>query len=376
MKIGIDARLLSYRRGMGNYVFNLIAALGTLDTANQYVLYVGRLSDAKLALPANFRASVVSSPPYPLWEQVLLPWHAWKDRLDVLHCPANTGPLWLPKSIRLVLTVHDVMYLLPADVLPPSPSLYQRLGRRYRRLVVPAVARRAAAIVTDSHHSRQDIERYLGIPPEKSRVIRAAPNRACRLVTDMVVLGDVRRRYALDGPFILALAGTDPRKNVLRVIDAFAGLRGYDVYRLVLAGLSPRDGRKALARARERGVAERVVFTGFVPEEDLVALYNLAVVFLYPSLYEGFGLPVLEAMLCGTPVVASRAGSIPEVAGNAVLFVDPADTGMIIEALHAVLSDDALAGRLRDAGRVHATRFSWALAASEVRNVYEEVMSS
>ena len=376
MRVGIDARLLSYRRGMGNFLYNLLFELVNLDKTNQYILYTDQpLLRIDLDLPSNFQVQLLSIPTYPLWEQVALSLAARRDQLNVLHCPANTGPLWLPQGINLALTIHDVMYMLPTSVLPASPSLYQRVGRWYRRLVVPLVARQATVVVTVSHYSRQDIVKYLDLAEDSVRVVWEAPNRACRLVTDTQVLAKVQSKYALERPFILALAGVDPRKNTTRVIEAFAMLLGnYSyAYQLALVGLSFSAQSSFLRQARGLGVADQISFTGFIPEEDLVALYNLADVFVYPSLYEGFGLPVLEAMTCGTPVVTSPTGSIPEIAGEAALFVDPNNAEAISRGIIRVLGDKELAQHLRTLGFEQTSHFSWHQTAVEMLRIYDQV---
>ena len=375
MRIGIDARLLSYRRGMGNFLYNLVIELINLDERNQYLLYTNKSLGDELALSDNFQIHMLPMPIYPSWEQVALPLAAKRDGLDVLHCPANTGPLWLPQGVSLVLTIHDVMYMLPTSVLPASPSLYQRLGRLYRWLVVPPVARQATAIVTDSHYSRKDIVKYLDLAEDSVRVVWGAPNRACRVITDTSILDKVRAKYALDRPFILALAGVDPRKNTRRVIEAFATFLEDTsaAYQLALVGL-PSSAQSFFFRyAQESGVANQIVFTGFIPEEDLVALYNLADVFVYPSLYEGFGLPVLEAMACGTPVVTSPTGSLPEIAGEAALFVDSNNAEAISRGIIRVLGDKELAQHLRTLGFEQTSHFSWHQTAVEMLRIYDQV---
>ena len=374
MKIGIDARLLSYRRGMGNFLYNLLVELHSLDSENSYVLYTDKPVDDALTFTNAPQIRVLSVPVYLLWEQVALPLVAIRDNLDILHCPANTGPLYLPKSVKLVLTIHDVMYMLPTSVLPSSPSPYQRLGRLYRRVVVRSVARRADAIVTDSNYSRQDILQYLNVEEDKTHVVWIAPNRACRVITDKNGLNKVRVKYGLNRPFILALAGIDPRKNTRRVIEAFALLLedASTNYQLALVGLPPSAQQDFLQCAQELEAANQIVFTGFIPEKDLVALYNLAQVFVYPSLYEGFGLPVLEAMACGTPVVTSPVSSIPEVAGEAALFVDPANVAEISQGIIQVLASKELARRLQTLGFAQVSRFSWQRTAMEMLRIYGE----
>jgi len=376
MKIGIDAHLVAYRRGMGNYVFNLIRWLPTISDNHEYVVYVRQRDVEAVPHMDGLTLRPLPAAPVPLWEHVLLPLAAARDRLDILHAPANTGPLYLPRSIALVVTIHDVMYLLPANVLPPSPSLYQWLGRIYRRLVVPRVARRATAIITVSNHSQQDIVQYLGIPPEHVFVIYEALGHAFYPSPNEEKIEKAKWRYRIQSQFVLALGGLDPRKNTNRILQAFKDFskRSKNDYQLVIVGL-PRSGQRLFSRtAMEIGIAEQTVFTGFVAEEDLVALYNGADVFLYPSLYEGFGLPVLEAMACGTPVIASTAGSIPEIAGEAALLIEPKDVEALASAIEQVITDQALRQELIARGLEHVKKFSWDKAARELLTVYERVM--
>ncbi len=369
MNIGLDARLLSYRRGMGNFLYNLIVELSQLDPTNQYTLYTNQ--PHHLTLPANFQTKIISMPSYPLWEQIALPLAARRDNIAVLHCPANTGPLWLSPKVRLVLTIHDVMYLLPTSILPRSPSVYQQLGRLYRRTVVPLAIKRADAIVTDSYYSRQDIVQYLKWPETKIQVVWGAPHRACQVITDPTILADIRAKYALHQPFILGLGGVDPRKNTTKIIEAFALLKqDLSGLKLLLVGLPHNAQASFRQQAANFDIADQVIFAGFVPEMDLVALYNLAELLVYPSLYEGFGLPVLEAMACGTPVVTAPSGSIPEVAGASAIFVDPTNATDLSQAMSRILSDPPFAQRLRDLGFAQVKQFSWQRAAVEMLQIY------
>lgn len=376
MRIGIDARLILYRRGMGTFVYNLLAAIAGVTGDYSIILYV---DDARAAefVPQDqrFVVKVLAPKIYPLWEQISLPLAVARDRIAILHCAANTAPMRLPSGVKLVLTIHDVMYMLPNSVLPSSPSLYQRLGRQYRRWVVPPASRRANVIVTDSHHSSRDIETYLGAGKDKLKVIYGAPNAACRLITDATILNIVRGRYGLKSPFFLALAAVDPRKNTARIIEAYAKFRQMKTgdYQLLLVGLTPANQTPFRQLVQRLGVADEVVLAGFVSEEDLVALYNAAEVLVYPSLYEGFGLPVLEAMACGTPVITSPTGSLPEVAGDAALMVNPLEVGEIANAMQRVTRDSTLAQDLIKKGHEQVKKFSWRQAAMETLRVYESL---
>ncbi len=377
MKVGIDARFASYRRGIGNYAYHLITELTRIRNHHQFVVY----ADASMAADdlakwaaEGSRVHVYPSYPYVLWEQVFLPRWAARDGLDLLHCPGNTGPLTLPRCVKVVLTLHDVMYLLPHTVVPQSMSPYQRLGRVYRRVVAPRVAARAQAIIADSDHTRNDVANRLGIPPVRIRVIHPAPDAAFRPLPRGEALDDVKRRYGLRDPMLLAMGAVDPRKNTLGILRAFALARQQGALRhqLVIVGLP----RSVLARfvrlASALGVEEDVVFLDFVPNDMLVKLYNAATIFLYPSFYEGFGFPVLEAMACGVPVIASTAGSVPEIAGDAALFVRPDDIHGLGRAIVTLAADESLRQTLVRKGAARAATFSWERTAAATMRVYDE----
>jgi glycosyltransferase involved in cell wall biosynthesis len=372
-RIGIDARLLVYRRGMGNYVYNLLMELANLPGNDQFVLYVDDLRAGEYA-PKDPRFKVIKIGPkfYPFWEQISLPLVVAHDRLDVLHCPANTAPIFLPKRLKLVLTIHDVMYLLPNSILPQSPSLYQRAGRLYYRWMAPQAAKRAVRIMTVSESSKRDIADKLCIPSGKIQMVYEAGNAICRRFDDPFPVVEVKSRYAIEGRYVFALGALDPRKNtagVLRAYTRFIQTFSQPI-QLVLAGLSQEAKSKFNGLVSELGLDGKVIVLGFISEKELAALYNGAELFLYPSLYEGFGMPVLEAMACGAPVVTSPSGSLPEVAGDAALMVDPHNPDEIAEAMLKILSDNLLRERLIKMGIVQAGRFSWAHTAGQVLDVY------
>lgn len=380
MRIGFDGRLLAYRRGMGGFAASLLAAMGSVDFDGRIVVYVTDMT-ASDTLPADprFQACLVANAPFPVWEQALLPWLAGRDRLDLLHCPANTGPIRLNRATRLALTIHDVMYLLPPDRLPRSPSVYQRLGRKYRKGVVPAAVRRASIVFADSQHSQHDIERYLPDARHKTEVVYGAAKPVFRKWEAQAEIDLMWQRHHIAGRPIVALGAIDPRKNTGRIIESYALLvarHGDAAPQLVLSGLDA----LALARFRERvaalGLIDRVVLLGFVTEAELAMLFSRCSLVMYPSLYEGFGLPVLEAMACGAPVITSRSSSLPEVAGDAALFVDPEDTAAMCDAMSVLIMDAQLSGALSSKGVANAARFSWARAAEQTVAAYRRVLDA
>lgn len=377
MRVAIDGRLLERRRGVGNMVHHLIGALARLPDPPELRVYV----TAGTPIPGGggpVQYRVLPCVPYPVWEQVLVPWAAARDGAEVLHSPANTGPLRVPGRIAHVVTVHDVLFLRQPAGAERSPSVYQRLGRRYRRAVSPPAARRAAAVIAVSEHTRAQLERVAGIAADRAHVVREAAGDEFRALPADDALAALPPGVDGARPYVLALGAIDPRKNTLRVLDAFARFRaaGFADHQLVVAGIDHGFERRLRVRAGELGIRDRVVLLAYVTTAQLVALYNRAELFLYPSLAEGFGLPVLEAMACGTPVIASCTTAIPEVAGAAAILVEPTDTNALTGAMRVVAGDAATRGRLRELGPRRAAEFSWGRAAAETLAVYERALGA
>ena len=280
--------------------------------------------------------------------------------------------------IKLALTIHDVMYLLPQGQLPTSPSLYQRLGRHYRRWVVPKAARRADLIVTDSQFSRRDILQYLGRSLSTSAaaiqvVTLAAAAEYGPQLPENVALGLAQLKVR--PPYILGLGAIDPRKNTARLIEAFAQLKNR-TQKLVVTGLDPSAQTYFGKLAQQYGLnlGNDVILLGFVSERELATLYTGATLLLYPSLYEGFGLPVLEAMACGTPVIASNTSSIPEIAGEAALLIDPTDITAMSNAMQRLIDAPSLRQQLIESGRVRASQFNWQFSAKLMLTLLSKVV--
>jgi glycosyltransferase involved in cell wall biosynthesis len=377
MKIGIDARTIINRRGIGNVVFHLLQGLSKIPYECSFVIYVDDFKSIEL-IPRDPRFSVKVLRPniYPIWEQIRLPLSVMQDDLDILHCPGNSAPVFLTRRVKLVLSIMDVMFMFPSIQLPKSPSWYQRFGREYLKYVVPIVAKRAAAITTISSFSRNDITQYIDVPPDRVNVIWLAANESCSITPDSSQLNAMRTSFQLNDPFVLALGAVDPRKNTETILRSFLKFKQQHpcVIKLALVGLPSRGIEKFRRVADDLGIGNDVVFAGFVSEDDLVALYNAAELLLYPSLYEGFGLPILEAMKCGTPVITSSCGSIPEIAGDAALMADPHDEDAIANAIKMVLTNKIVYKSLVEKGKVRADLFSWQVAAEKTFAVYRSVM--
>ena len=368
--------MLTKRRGIGNYVYNLLSNLVKLSGDEEYILYVDS-EDALKDVPVNPRlVTRVLKPKFePLWEQICLPLAVAHDRPDVLHCIANTAPIFLPVKVKLVMTIHDVMYMLPRNIYPESPSQRQRWGRRYSSIIVPRAARRAAHIITVSGFSRRDIIERLGIENTRISVVSEAPGNIFRGYGESFNYERLRLLYSLGTEYIIALGAVDPRKNIARLIQAFAMFRRRKSlgHQLVICGLNSNARQWCLRLAKEAGVVDQVRLLGFVTEVELAMLYKHAKFMVYPSLYEGFGLPVLESMASGTAVITSETTSLPEVAGDAAYLIDPTSIDDLEAAMLRLVDDEALRQKLVTRGLKRAAEFSWSKCAQETLNVYREV---
>jgi len=378
MKIGIDARFAIHnRRGIGNYTLRLIRHLAEIDIRNEYILYIDR-GDVENVLPKqdNFRIKKLRPANYLIWEQVALPMQAKKDGLDILHCTGNTAPLYLDKNIKLILTIPDVMYLKPYSILPRSPSLYQRLGRTYRKIIVPKAIKNVSSVITISNFSKKDIMEHIPLIKEDSiSVIYLAADNSFRGVNKNEAITKLKEKFGINGSYMLAFGGIDPRKNTELIINMFIESKGKEQIneKLVIVGIPNWKQTKFYNVVQKSECRDNIIFTNFVSEEDLVLLYNSASVFLYPSLYEGFGIPPLEAMACGVPVITSNTTSIPEVVGNAALLINPRDGEDIKKALLSLLNDEMLRKDLIKRGLEQVKKFSWGKMAEETLEVYNSV---
>jgi glycosyltransferase involved in cell wall biosynthesis len=365
MKIAFDLRRIG-NPGIGRYMKCLVEALTAQTPENEYLLILPPGGDDLVNAPG---AEKIYSPMkyYSLREQVELPRIFSRHKVDLLHSPHFLLPLL--RSCPAVATIHDVIYLACPQDLP------SRAGRLYYRAMMNACARIATRIITDSEHSRNEIVRYLRADPEKIDVIYPGVDPVFAPVTDPVQLAAVLSRFGIDREYILCVGIYKPRKNHAGLLRAFQRCLANGIQaQLVIAGPMA-EGEAVLRRlAAELGVAERVVFTGFVDDADLCALYSPARVCVAPSLYEGFGFTVLEAMACGAPVVCSRATSLPEVAGRAALYFDPHNPEEMASQLVHAFSDDALRASLIQKGRQNLQRFNWAETARLTLAVYYQAL--
>ncbi len=297
------------------------------------------------------------------WMHLALPIQAARQKIDLLHMPANSIPLLRP--CPAVVFIHDTTII-------DTPQHFPFWHRNYARLFTPLAARHAAHILTNSEQSKRDIVRCFGVSPSKITVTYLAANEAYRvLAPDTIAAVTQRHQLNTTDGFILTVGALEPRKNLIRLINAYAKCRANGITApLVHVGPSGWHFADIQAEAMRLGIAEQVRFLGRLPIEEVAALYNAASAFVYPSLYEGFGLPPLEAMACGAPVITANTSSLPEVVGEAALQVDPLDVDALASAIHTVMTQPALAQTLREHGPRRAAQFSWRRCAQETAQVY------
>jgi glycosyltransferase involved in cell wall biosynthesis len=366
-RIGIDAR--NDRAGIGRYTFSLIRELARIDRENEYVLFLSRERFAAHTPPGpNFRAVEADIPWFTLREQFRLPRLVARERLDLVHYPHLTVPL--PSTTPFVVTVHDLNYLDTSAIFAGGRG-GNRLGRTallagYRIELLKA--RRARRLIAVSEHTRDAIVRQLHVDPARVTVTYEAADPPDAIVPDASVL----ERHGLDSPFFLYVGAAYPYKNLARLIEALARIGGDT--KLLLAGDQEHFGPALRQHAANLDLAGRVVFAGKVSDTELAALYGGALAYAFVSTSEGFGLPGLEAMSAGVPVVAARAGSLPEIYGEAARYCDPQDVDSIADALTAVRADAEIRTRLVAEGRRRAAEFSWRRTAEQTLAVYRKAL--
>ncbi len=366
MRIGIDARVMSVRSGgIGRYMLEMVRSMAAREKArdHEFILYPGKDIDS-VDLPDNWRCSQRRLTSRGILRSLSYPSLAREDRLDAFYSADYLGPV-LPMPCRTVITVHDLI-----------PIVYPRVTRFQHRLVgsflLPRTIKNATAVVSVSKATKQDILMHIRIPQSRIKVIYEGKNEAFH-PRDRHDSGirDIRSRYGIgdgDDPYFLSLGISDPKKNGKNIVRAFSEIvkRPGNRCMLVLAGNTGHGASDLERMANELRIQDRVLFPGFVPDEHLPLLMNGARGLCFPSLYEGFGLPVLEAMACGCPVITSNVSSLPEIAGNAALLVDPGSVKQLTHAMERLLKEDELYDDLRVRGITRAEGFSWEQAAEEL----------
>jgi glycosyltransferase involved in cell wall biosynthesis len=372
LHIVIDARRIR-DFGIGTYIRSLVHALAAIDRTNQYTL-VSRPAEVRLlaGLPENFRSAIYARDDHSYLDHVAFPIFLRGLSPDLVHIPLNRVPLLMIRPY--VVTVHDMANLFYEEGISPLHMYFRRY--RFRRGLL-----RAKRVIAVSEATRRDVETHLGVPPASIRTVYNAPDPAfvAHGGADRQEQRRIMERYQIDYPFLLYAGNIRSHKNVPRLVEAFAVVRGqlashpvYKDLRLVIIGdtISQHPAvRQTVIKSR---VEHLVRFLGFVPFETLRCFYESTAAFVFPSRYEGFGLPPLEAMACGAPVVTSNVSSLPEVAGDAAILVNPENVFDIVRGIKEALLDEPMRAELISRGRVQAAKFSWEKAARQVLEVYRE----
>ena len=366
MRVAVDCRLLGApRAGSAYYTLGLLHGLAAANVANQYVLLSQRPLDG---LPADPRFETVVLPDAalcdPRWEQLQLPAELRALRPDLYFAPTSVLPML--RCCPQVAVVYDLGFL-------HHPQFYAPALRGYLRPWVSAAAHNAAAVVCLSEHAARGVAETLGVAAAQLHVVPGAPASRFRPTVNDAAAANVLERHGVRKPFVLSVASLEPNKNLPRLLAAFAqsdALSESD-WQLVLTGRPGGDVDAVRAAIARHGLSGKTVLTGFVPEDDLPGLYSAADVFAFVSLYEGFGLPPLEAMACGAPVLAGNTTSLPEILGDAALMVDPSDVDSIAQGLSRLMSGPSLRRALAERGGEQARKFSWELSAQALLRVFE-----
>ena len=375
MRIGIEGQRLfrSKKHGMDFVALRMIKKLQEIDRENQYCIFVrpGE-DDTCLQETENFKIVEVPASSYPSWEQIALPRAVKRHRIDILHCTSNTAPLFL--SVPVILTLHDIIYLEAKRGTSKQTSLYQRFGNLYRKWIVPKIAGSCSTIITVSNFEKEQIEKRLKLSDSKVKVVYNGVGENFRPEFDDQKLAEIRAGYGLPDDFILFLGNTDPKKNLQGVLKAYARYcsQAESILPLAIVDLAPETLAAVLKEIGHSELAENIKLLGYVQNSDLPAIYSLCRLFLYPSLRESFGLPIVEAMACGAPVITSNTSSMPEIADDAAMLVDPMDPGQIAQAISLLLNDENAREAQIASGYRRAARFSWTETAEQALHIYND----
>lgn len=370
MKIGIEAQRIfrKNKHGMDFVVLQEIKELQKMDTPHEYFVFVKPGVDRCIESSEHVHIIEVNCPSYPLWEQWALPRAARKAGVDILHCTSNTAPIWC--DIPLVLTLHDIIFLEPRD--KKNKSLYQNLGYFYRRWDVPRILKKCRRIITVSDFELGNIKQKLQLPDSQLKMIYNGYNEWFRPIESDK---QQYRKYIADAGYFFFLGNTDPKKNTERTLVAYAKyLELSEVKRpLLMADLDQEYLNGIIERNGIEAIRDHIVMPGYIINSDLPYIYNNAFAFLYTSLRESFGIPLLEAMACGTPVITSNKSSMPEIAGHDAILINPESSDEIALKMLQLERDTDFYQRQKAVGLERAKLFSWRKTTENLLRLYEEV---
>ena len=374
MKIGIEAQRIFRKKkhGMEVVTIELINHLQKIDKENEYVIFVKDGEDRDcIRETENFKIRTIPGITYPDWEQIHLPKAIRKENLDLVHFTSNTASVFI--NIPIVLTLHDIIYL---ESINFSGTHYQNIGNIYRRLIVPKIAKKSKAIITVSEYEKKRIDEHFSLKNDKVKVVYNAKDSAFKRINDNDLLNKVKRKYDFPDEFILFLGNTAPKKNSERLIRAYIkyAQKCETPLPLVVLDLARPHILNILKEMGMEKHEDRIIAKDYIAHQDLLVVYNLATIFIYPSLRESFGLPIIEAMACGTPVITSNTSAMPEVAGNAALLINPLDEEDMADKIYSLATDRSLLQDIKEKGYKRAEEFSWHKTAKEVLEIYNNVL--
>lgn len=379
MKIGIEGQRLFRKKkhGMDMVALELIRNLQLIDTENEYFIFVKPDEDnTVLKETPNFKIIQLDGGSYPMWEQIALPKAAKKYGCEILHCTSNTAPIFT--NIPLITILHDIIYMESSyyKILTGSATPYQKFGNAYRKLIVPWVVKKSDKIVTVSHFEKNRIGEFFGMKDDKRlTAIYNGVSAHFKPITNEAELKRVKEKYHLPDHFFFFLGNTDPKKNTIGTLKAFSDFlrQSKSDNKLVMLDYDTNELEKLLIEIGDKDLIKNIVLTGYVINTDLPAIYSLCTIFLYPSLRESFGIPMLEAMGCGAPVITSATSSMPEVAGDAAHIINPYNPEEITQAIIKILADATYYDALCKKGIERNKLFSWKNMAEQVLVLYNEI---
>ncbi|MEG2242074.1 MAG: glycosyltransferase family 1 protein [Muribaculaceae bacterium] len=373
MKIGIEAQRIfrTNKHGMDFVALEVIKELQRIDHENEYFIFVAPGADRCLEPSTNVHIIEVKCPTYPLWEQIALPLAVARIKLDILHCTSNTAPIFC--SVPLILTLHDIIFLENQE--GSNKSWYQNMGRIYRRIVVPKILKKCKKIITVSNFERNNIKEFLNLPNDLIDFVYNGFSSHFKLIKETK---EITKKYISANDYIFFLGNTDPKKNVPRTIKAYSLYLSNSEKKLpLLIADIKEDVLDTILKENDlEDIKQYISCPGYISNNDLAYLYNGASIFLYTSLRESFGIPLLEAMACGTPVITGNVSAMPEIAGVGGLLVDTYDANAIADKMLLLEIDENLHNEQVKYGLERVKQYSWNNTAKALLKVYKETVNS
>ena len=372
MRIGIEAQRIfrKNKHGMDYVVLQEILEIQKIDEENEYFVFVKPGDDPCVKNTKNVHVVEINCPSYPLWEQWALPMAAKKAKVDILHCTSNTAPIWC--DIPLVLTLHDIIFLEPRD--KQNKSFYQNMGWFYRRLDVPRILDKCRRIITVSNFEKQNIMSKLLIPEERMAMIYNGYNDWFRPINNCELPKAISQKLSANDYFFF-LGNTDPKKNTERTLIAYSKYlsQSSTKRKLLMADLDTNYLNDIITRNGIENIREKIVMPGYIVNSDLPYIYNNAFAFLYTSLRESFGIPLLEAMACGTPGITSNTSSMPEIGGREAILINPESSDEIASMMLQLETDETFYQKQKMIGLERAKLFSWRKTTEKLLSLYQDV---